>query len=70
MTGEQMEAQAKIAEWREQIGLLRTAGDFNGNLEKIKGQSVAIREIFKAAALAKGLLWSKDHYAEPQKEAA
>lgn len=70
LTGEQMEAQAKLIEWREGIDLLNTAEDFNGKLEAIKSQSVAIRELFKAAATNKGLIWSKDHYAAPQQEAA
>lgn len=66
LTADQMEAQAKIAEWREAIDLLETAEDFNGKLESIKAQPVAIREIFKGAASRKGLVWQKDAFATPE----
>ena len=73
LTADQMAAQAKIAEWREAIDLLETVSDFNGKLESIKAQPVAIREIFKAAANAKGFVWDKTAYKAPdtaQDEAA
>lgn len=70
LTEAQMAEQAKVAEWREAIGLLESADDFNGKLDSIKNQSVAVRELFKSAADAKGLKWAKDHYAAEVQEAA
>lgn len=70
MTAEQMVEQGRIAEWRDAIALLESADDFNGKLDAIKGQSVAIRQLFKDAATAKGLVWAKDRYVVPQEEAA
>lgn len=60
LTAEQVEARAKLAEWREAIDLLDTAEDFNGKIEAIKTQPPAVRALFKTAATAKGLAWSKD----------
>ncbi len=71
MTGEQMEAQAKLQEWREAIGLLKDADSFNGKLDAIKKQSEAVRALFKSAAKEKGLAWHVDHYeSTKQQEAA
>jgi hypothetical protein len=70
LTAEQMAEQARIEEWRTAIELLESPDDFNGKLEAIKGQSVAIRQLFKDAAAEKGLVWTKDHYSAPQEQAA
>ena len=70
LTAEQMAEQARIEEWRTAIDLLESPDDFNGKLEAIKGQSVAIRQLFKDAAAEKGLVWTKDHYSVTQEQAA
>lgn len=70
LTADQMAEQVRTEEWREAIDLLESPDDFNGKLGAIKGQSVAIRQLFKDAAASKGLVWAKDHYAAPQEQAA
>lgn len=72
LTGEQMEAQAALADWRDAIALLETADDFNGKREAVKGQSEAIRAMFSAAAKAKGLIPDRaaGKYVSAQQEAA
>lgn len=70
LTADQIAMQAKLAEWRDAVGLLETADDFNGKLEQIKGQPESVRALFKDAASNKGLRWDKTQYVAPVAEAA
>lgn len=70
MTADQVEAQAKLTEWRDAIALLKSADDFNGKLDAIKAQPVAVRAIFKEAAKANGLHWDATKYAVAQQAEA
>lgn len=73
MTGAQMEAQAKLDEWREAIALLETADDFNAKRAAVKDQGQAIKALFSQAAHDKGLIADRaaGKYVEaPKQEAA
>jgi hypothetical protein len=72
LTADQMAEQGRIAEWRDAIALLESSEDFNGKLDAIKGQSVAIRQLFKDAAKSHGYTFDKKAgaYAMPEQQAA
>jgi len=65
-----IEGARKLEEWREAIGLLETAADYNGKLEAVRSQSKPIQQLFADGAKAKGLIFDKATHAYIAQQAA
>lgn len=72
LTEEQTKAQEHLAEWREMIDAMESAGDFNKAIVTAKTEPTAVRALLAAAATAKGYVFDKKAgaYVAPVKEAA
>lgn len=72
LTAEQTAAQEHLAEWREMIGAMESADDFNKAVTTAKSEPTAVRALLAAAATAKGFVFDKQAgaYKAPVRAAA
>ncbi len=70
LTEEQVAAQVLLATWRDTIGTMKTADDFNESLESVKKQPQAVKAMFAHAAKERGLHFEDGKYAPKVAEAA
>lgn len=72
LTAEQTAAQEHLAEWREMIGAMESADDFNKAVTTAKNEPTAVKALLAAAATVKGYVFDKQAgaYKAPVKAAA